>query len=70
MKTVACCNCKKVICDTEIALNMKLLGRHIGYFRCFHCLSGYINCDSDRLIRLAKYYKDSGCILFKTIESL
>ncbi|MDF2484567.1 MAG: hypothetical protein K0R46_735 [Herbinix sp.] len=69
MKKVACCNCKKEVGDTEVALNLKLLGKHIGNFRCFGCLSVNLNCDRDKLIRLAQHYKDSGCILFMTIES-
>jgi hypothetical protein len=49
----------------EIALNLKLLGRHIGSFRCDQCLSKVLGCSQAKLIRLARYYQESGCILFQ-----
>jgi hypothetical protein len=66
MKKVHCHDCGNQIDNNEIALNLKLLGKQIGIFRCYHCLSGYLGCDTIRLKEMADYFKNSGCILFQT----
>jgi hypothetical protein len=65
MKTVHCHDCNKVISNDEIALNIKLLGKYIGTYRCNRCLSGVLGCETKRLEKMADDYKRSGCILFQ-----
>jgi hypothetical protein len=66
MKKVNCHDCRKIIDNNEIALNLKLLGKQIGMFRCYHCLSYYLDCEAVKLKEMAEYYKSSGCIMFQT----
>jgi hypothetical protein len=66
MKSVYCHNCTNELCNDEIALNLKLLGKHIGTFQCYHCLSKYIGSDITKLQSMSEYYRSSGCILFQT----
>ncbi len=65
MKKVNCDHCDKELCNDEIALNLKLLGKQIGNFKCYQCLSQYFSFDTEKLISLAEYYKNSGCFLFQ-----
>ncbi len=65
MKRISCCDCGKNMGDMEIALNLKLLGRHIGNFHCDQCLAKVLDCSQAKLIRLARHYQESGCILFQ-----
>jgi hypothetical protein len=65
VKKINCCDCKKEIEDNEIALNLKLLGKQIGKYRCYHCLSGHLGCEAGKLKEMAHFYKSSGCFLFQ-----
>jgi hypothetical protein len=66
MKKLNCHCCNKRIDNNEIALNLKLLGKQIGIFRCYQCLSEYLSCEEKKLEEMAEYYKNSGCIVFQT----
>ncbi len=66
MKRVHCHGCTKELSNNEIALNLKLLGKHIGSLHCYQCLSESLGCDTVRLQELAEQYKSSGCLLFQT----
>lgn len=66
MKKVHCHKCTKELSNNEIALNLKLLGKHIGTLHCYQCLSEHLCCDTDKLKGLAERYKSSGCLLFQT----
>ncbi len=65
MKRIFCDNCRRELCDDEIALNLKLLGKHIGTFRCYECLAVWVGCDAIKLKQMTEHYKRSGCILFQ-----
>lgn len=65
MKKVHCHKCKTELSNDEIALNLKLLGKHIGTLHCYRCLSVSLRCEADRLEKLAEQYKSSGCLLFQ-----
>ena len=67
MKVVYCYDCKQKLSNDEIALNLKLLGKYIGKFRCDCCLSATLGCERQKLVNWMSYYKNSGCILFQTI---
>jgi hypothetical protein len=66
MKKVLCHDCGKNINNYENALNLKLLGKQIGTFRCYGCLAKHLGCEAKKLIEMAEYYKNSGCFLFQT----
>ena len=66
MKVLYCHDCNNKISNDEIALNLKLLGKQIGVFRCSSCLSAVLGCEIELLKKMTDYYKNSGCILFQT----
>lgn len=47
-----------------IALNKKLLGRHITRFFCAECLAEYLNIEKTDLPEMVERFKDQGCKLF------
>ncbi len=65
MKKVHCHKCRAELSNNEIALNLKLLGKHIGTLHCYQCLSEHLCCETARLEELAEQYKSSGCLLFQ-----
>lgn len=66
MKTVSCYSCNREVYNDEIALNIKLFGKHIGVVYCYDCLSHRLSCEVTELIKLSDYYKNTGCTIFKT----
>jgi len=47
-----------------IALNKKLLGRHISDFYCLKCLADYLELPEELLKDKIKEFKNQGCSLF------
>ena len=65
MIKVVCMNCNNKLKKDYIALNKKLLGRHIIKFMCIDCLAEYIDCTVDDLLVKIEEFKEQGCVLFK-----
>ncbi len=65
MKIVHCNDCKQRISNDEIALNIKLLGKHNARLRCNHCLSKTLGCNEEKLREMTVFLKNSGCMLFQ-----
>lgn len=64
------CDCQrnnlkpKHLNDTEIALNLKLIGRNTDKLFCIKCLSSTTGVNTDTLQKLAAEFKENGCKLF------
>ncbi len=67
MKVIHCCDCNRKLTNDEVAVNIKLLGKCIGTFRCKHCLSAALGCELEKMSEMIAYFKNSGCILFQTL---
>lgn len=65
MKTVHCHDCDCIISNEEIALNLKLLGKHIGKLSCYACLSKALGMKEEKLMNMVDFFITSGCILFQ-----
>ena len=65
MKKMKCHLCNNLLDKDLIALNKKLLNRHIGKFFCIDCLSEYLCCTKDDLITKIEEFKEQGCSLFR-----
>lgn len=61
-KTCKCCG-KKLKKD-DVALSMKLYGRHINNFKCVKCISEEFNKPVKELKERIKDFKENGCKLF------
>lgn len=61
-----CRKCEKELLPVEISLHRKLIGKLEEECYCKQCLSNYIGLKVETLNRLAEYYKEIGCMLFKT----
>ncbi|ROR27403.1 hypothetical protein EDD66_106100 [Mobilisporobacter senegalensis] len=65
MKEAHCKHCGKRIYNDEIALNIKIFGKQVGYIRCYDCLSEFLGCKSDKLRKTSLFYKNTGCSIFQ-----
>lgn len=66
MKNISCSFCKNPVTNDEVALNVKLIGKQLGSIRCYKCMADFLNLPEVKLIELASYYKNSGCLAFTT----
>ncbi len=67
MKRILCKDCGRNLTNLETALNLKIRGRAASVFFCFSCLAEREDCCEEELIRLAGYFRDSGCELFARV---
>lgn len=61
-----CIKCKKELLPLEKSLHKKLIDKNAQSFYCKKCLSDYIGLKEETLDRMAEYYREIGCMLFKT----
>lgn len=64
VKQISCFMCNKFLEKDHIALNKKLLGRHVEHFMCLNCLANYLDSNVDDLLVKIEEFKEQGCALF------
>ena len=64
MKPTKCIVCRKLLSPDEVALNQRLLGAHIGAFRCTDCLAQKMGATPSMLRELIAQFKERNCVYF------
>ena len=64
MKRLYCHGCGRPLRNPEVALNLKLRGRGIGFFYCEGCLSERTGSPAADLREMVRYFTENGCELF------
>ena len=64
MKRLRCHTCGQSLKNPEVALNLKLRGRGIGFFYCEGCLAAQTGSTPADLQELVRYFTENGCELF------
>ena len=64
MKRTGCVVCRESLSADEVALNQRLLGQHIGSFRCLSCLAEKMNVTPSVLRELIAQFKEMNCVYF------
>ena len=64
MKPTKCIVCENQLCPDEVALNQRLLGGHIGTFRCVDCLAQKMGTTPTALRELIAQFKEMNCVYF------
>lgn len=64
MKPTKCTVCQKLLLSDEVALNQRLLGAHIGVFRCTECLAQKMGATPSVLRDLIAQFKARNCVYF------
>lgn len=64
MKPTKCTVCQKLLLPDEVALNQRLLGAHIGAFRCTECLAQKLGATPSVLRELTAQFKARNCVYF------
>ncbi len=63
-RKIKCLQCGAILDKDTIALNRKLLNRHIARFFCLPCLGEYLSCTVDDLKVKIMEFREAGCSLF------
>lgn len=63
-KSKNCCGCNKALSKDEIALNKKLIDKHVKEMMCLGCMSEQFGCDVEDLQIKIDEFKEQGCTLF------
>lgn len=63
-KSKNCCGCGKALSKDEIALNKKLIDRHVKEWMCLDCMSEHFGCEAEDLQIKIDEFKEQGCTLF------
>lgn len=64
MRKVNCEKCGVEIDKDVVALNKKLISKHIKEFFCMKCLASYLDTNEESLLEKIEQFKEEGCTLF------
>ena len=64
MKKICCERCMAEIDKDVIALNKKLISKHMKEFFCMNCLADYLDTNVEALSDKIEQFKEEGCTLF------
>jgi len=64
MKKIECYICKAVLTKDYVALNRKLINRHVEKYFCIDCMAEHLDCAKIDLLVKIDEFKEQGCGLF------
>ncbi len=64
MRKVCCVRCGRELSKDVIALNKKLISKHVKEFFCMNCLANYLDTTEEALLEKIEQFKEEGCTLF------
>lgn len=60
-----CRECQRETGRDESGLTKKLINRACPYVLCYHCLAKQFRTTEDELQKMARAFRESGCLLFQ-----
>lgn len=64
MRKTCCERCGVEIEKDVVALNKKLISKHVKEFFCINCLAKYLDTSVESLLEKIEQFKEEGCTLF------